>query len=58
MADESIPIDVRQLQPGLYVSLGLRWMDHPFLFNSFLGSLVGEFLVSFVDEGKLDTLLG
>jgi len=35
MADDSIPIDVRQLQPGLYVSLGLRWMDHPFLFNSF-----------------------
>ena len=35
MADDSIQIDVRQLQPGLYVSLGLRWMDHPFLFNSF-----------------------
>lgn len=35
MADDSIPIDVRQLQPGLYVSLGLRWMDHPFLFSSF-----------------------
>ncbi len=35
MADDSVPIDVRQLQPGLYVSLGLRWMDHPFLFNSF-----------------------
>lgn len=35
MADNSIPIDVRQLQPGLYVSLGLRWMDHPFLFSSF-----------------------
>jgi len=35
MADESVQIDVRQLQPGLYVSLGLRWMDHPFLFGSF-----------------------
>jgi HD-GYP domain-containing protein (c-di-GMP phosphodiesterase class II) len=35
MADEPVQIDVRQLQPGLYVSLGLRWMDHPFLFNSF-----------------------
>lgn len=35
MTDDSIPIDARQLQPGLYVSLGLRWMDHPFLFSSF-----------------------
>jgi hypothetical protein len=35
MADEPVRIDVKQLQPGLYVSLGLRWMDHPFLFSSF-----------------------
>lgn len=30
-----VRIDVRQLRPGLFVSLAERWMDHPFLFNEF-----------------------
>ena len=33
--DASIRIDIRQLQPGLYVSLGGRWLEHDFLFNAF-----------------------
>ena len=33
--DASIRIDIRQLQPGLYVSLGERWLEHDFLFNAF-----------------------
>lgn len=35
MADGPIRIDIRQLRPGLYISLGERWLDHDFLFNSF-----------------------
>ena len=35
MAGRPQRIDVRQLRPGLYVSLGERWLDHSFLFNSF-----------------------
>ncbi len=31
----AVRIDVRQLCPGLYISLGDRWFDHDFLFNSF-----------------------
>lgn len=31
----AVRIDVRQLRPGLYISLAERWMDHPFLFNEF-----------------------
>lgn len=33
---EAIPIDPSQLQPGLYVWLDMKWMDHPFLTNRFL----------------------
>ena len=29
-------IHVDQLQPGVFVSLELGWLDHPFLVNSFL----------------------
>jgi putative nucleotidyltransferase with HDIG domain len=35
MAGRPVRIDVRQLRLGLYVSLGERWLDHSFLFNSF-----------------------
>jgi len=35
MASRPVRIDVRQLRLGLYVSLGGRWLDHNFLFNSF-----------------------
>jgi len=35
MAEESVRIDIRQVCPGLYISLGERWIDHDFLFNSF-----------------------
>jgi HD-GYP domain-containing protein (c-di-GMP phosphodiesterase class II) len=34
-APGAVRIDVRQLCPGLYISLGERWFDHNFLFNSF-----------------------
>ena len=30
-----VRIDIRQLRPGLFISLGERWMDHDFIFNSF-----------------------
>lgn len=33
--EESFAIDVNQLRVGLYISLDLGWMDHPFLSNSF-----------------------
>ncbi len=29
-------IHINQLQPGMFVSLDLGWLDHPFLVNSFL----------------------
>lgn len=35
MADGPVRIDVRQLCPGLYVSLGGGWLEHDFLFSSF-----------------------
>jgi putative nucleotidyltransferase with HDIG domain len=35
MAAAPIRIDIRQLRPGLYVSLGDRWLDHAFIFSSF-----------------------
>jgi len=35
MAEGSVRIDIRQACPGLYISLGERWIDHDFLFNSF-----------------------
>jgi len=35
MAEGSVRIDIRQVCPGLYISLGERWIDHDFLFNSF-----------------------
>jgi len=35
MPGRPVRIDVRQLRPGLYISLGERWLDHRFLFNSF-----------------------
>ena len=28
-------ISVRQLQPGLYIELPLKWNEHPFLFGRF-----------------------
>lgn len=33
---DTLPIDPSQLQPGLYVWLDLKWMDHPFLTNRFM----------------------
>ena len=33
MSRESIP--VRQLQPGLYIELPLRWNEHPFVLSKF-----------------------
>lgn len=33
--EEFISISVNQLRVGLYISLNLGWMDHPFLSNSF-----------------------
>jgi putative nucleotidyltransferase with HDIG domain len=35
MDGKPVRVDVRQLRPGMYVSLGERWFDHSFLFNSF-----------------------
>ena len=35
MSEGPIRIDIRQIRPGLYISLGERWIDHDFLFNSF-----------------------
>jgi hypothetical protein len=35
MAGAPVRIDIRQLRPGLYVSLGDRWLDHAFIFSSF-----------------------
>ena len=35
MAGKPVRVDVRQLRPGMYVSLGERWLDHSFLFNAF-----------------------
>lgn len=35
MAGKPVRVDIRQLRPGMYVSLGERWLDHSFLFNSF-----------------------
>ncbi|MBY0466786.1 MAG: DUF3391 domain-containing protein, partial [Burkholderiales bacterium] len=33
---DAVPIDPSQLQPGLFVWLDMKWMDHPFLTNRFL----------------------
>ena len=33
---DAVPIDPSQLQPGLFVWLDLKWMDHPFLTNRFM----------------------
>lgn len=35
MSQGPVRIDIRQIRPGLYISLGERWIDHDFLFNSF-----------------------
>jgi putative nucleotidyltransferase with HDIG domain len=44
--EESVLIDVAQLRVGLYISLDLGWMDHPFIANAFKIS----------DEGQIQTL--
>lgn len=44
--EESVTIDADQLRVGLYVSLDLGWMDHPFLTNTFKIS----------DEGQIRTI--
>ncbi|MEN6586315.1 MAG: HD domain-containing phosphohydrolase [Sulfuricella sp.] len=48
-ADPSEPLRVAvdRLRPGIYVHLELKWMDHPFSFNSF----------KIRDQKQLDTLL-
>ena len=33
--EESVTIDTQQLQPGMYVYIDLRWLDHPFPLNRF-----------------------
>lgn len=33
---DTVPIDPSQLQPGLFVWLDLKWIDHPFLTNRFM----------------------
>lgn len=33
---DTVPIDPSQLQPGLFVWLDVKWMDHPFLTNRFM----------------------
>lgn len=33
--EESVTIQTRQLQPGMYVYIDLGWMDHPFPLNRF-----------------------
>jgi len=40
--EEFITIDVDQLRVGLYISLDLGWMEHPFLSNSFKISATGQ----------------
>ena len=40
--EEFLTIDVSQLRVGLYISLDLGWMDHPFLSNSFKISSAGQ----------------
>ncbi|NWG86181.1 MAG: DUF3391 domain-containing protein [Hydrogenophilaceae bacterium] len=44
--EESALIDVAQLRVGLYISLDLGWMDHPFISNTFKIS----------DEGQIQTI--
>lgn len=44
--EESALIDVTQLKVGLYISLDLGWLDHPFLSNTFKIS----------DEGQIKTI--
>ncbi|MEW5892886.1 MAG: HD-GYP domain-containing protein [Pseudomonadota bacterium] len=44
--EESALIDVARLRVGLYISLDLSWMDHPFISNSFKIS----------DEGQIQTI--
>jgi hypothetical protein len=33
---DAVPIDPSQLQPGLFIWLDIKWMDHPFLTNRFM----------------------
>ena len=33
--EEPVRVQVEQLQPGVFISLTERWLDHPFLFNEF-----------------------
>lgn len=33
---DAVPIDPSQLQPGLFVQLNMKWIDHPFLTNRFM----------------------
>jgi putative nucleotidyltransferase with HDIG domain len=49
MTDTSEPLRVAvdRLRPGIYVRLELKWLDHPFSFNSF----------KIRDQKQLDTLL-
>jgi len=49
MTDTSEPLRVAvgRLRPGIYVRLELKWLDHPFSFNSF----------KIHDQKQLDTLL-
>lgn len=44
---EPLRITVDRLRPGVYVRLELKWLDHPFSFNSF----------KIRDQKQLDTLL-
>ncbi len=34
-SEETARIPVDRLQPGIFISLAERWLDHPFLFNEF-----------------------
>lgn len=45
--DEPTRVDVDRLRPGVYVHLELKWLDHPFAFNSF----------KIRDQKQLNTLL-
>ena len=52
---DALPIDPSQLQPGLYVWLDMKWMDHPFLTNRFMVSKDADVAViqSLGAEGRL-----
>ena len=52
-AGEYISIDIDRLQIGLYITLDLKWMEHPFLTKSFkIKDSIKGVIVTSVDPGS------